>query len=551
MFRWIGVAAGIIGLGWMVRELAQLGPRDVGVPVAAPVRVRLTEEQWRLAEEAAAIERRHAGQEAGGGVDPDMEAELTRAIGLLDTLLQANRHAGAEHSERRERLVQAQDTLRARPLVARIAALSTPESGGEPTAEALREALHLQQTVNRSQAAPRSKDYVRETQLALALVAAEAGPLRREVDEAVARATQAAAAGDWPAALAAYERAHATLIEVNRRFPGTRFADLALQERLAGELTAIGAATAAAEVDGREQGGDAAAAAGRTAAAIELYGLALAAQRALDARFPRSRFASTQRVDELEVKLQTLQAGELVERALATEGAAAALIFQRRLLGAAEKLAESAALVAQAERKFPRSRRELGALKLKLAYLELRRPDHAALQDELYAQLLPVPGAPDRLMLRTEVAQALYGQVMNTNPSRHPGPARPVDSVAGSEAQEFCRRLGWLLGTAVRLPTEAEFRQALGRDRVPGWSEENSAGQTQPTGEVAANANGFCDLLGNVAEWLHADDGPARVAGGSYLDSAEALAAVPVGPVDRATRARHLGFRVVVEFPIE
>jgi formylglycine-generating enzyme required for sulfatase activity len=252
------------------------------------------------------------------------------------------------------------------------------------------------------------------------------------------------------------------------------------------------------------------------------------------------------------VKLQTLQAGELVERALAADRAATALIFQRRLLGAAEKLAESAALVMQAEREFPRSRRELGPLKLKLAYLELRRPDHAALQDEVYAHLLPLPVGPGRLMLRTEVTQALYGRVMNTNPSRHPGPARPVDSVAWGEAQEFCRRLGWLLGTAVRLPTEAEFHQALGRDRGPAWSAEASAGQTHPTGEFAANANGSCDLLGNVAEWLHADDdGPARVAGGSYLDSAEALAALPVGPVDKATRARHLGFRVVVEFPIE
>jgi hypothetical protein len=50
------------------------------------------------------------------------------------------------------------------------------------------------------------------------------------------------------------------------------------------------------------------------------------------------------------------------------------------------------------------------------------------------------------------VPQVLFSLVLNANPSRNAGRTRAVDSVSYVEALEFCRRLGWVLGTAVRLP---------------------------------------------------------------------------------------------------
>jgi hypothetical protein len=61
---------------------------------------------------------------------------------------------------------------------------------------------------------------------------------------------------------------------------------------------------------------------------------------------------------------------------------------------------------------------------------------------------------------------------------------------------------------------------------------------------------GCWDVAGNVAEWLDASeaDTGALVAGGSYFDAPEALRRVPLVSADKRERARHIGFRVVVEW---
>ena len=83
-------------------------------------------------------------------------------------------------------------------------------------------------------------------------------------------------------------------------------------------------------------------------------------------------------------------------------------------------------------------------------------------------------------MLRTEVPQALYSLIMGTNPSRNQGDLRPVDSISWLEAKNFCERLSWILGQPVRLPTENEFRQALGRLRYIVLEETYGAFQMPP-----------------------------------------------------------------------
>lgn len=159
-------------------------------------------------------------------------------------------------------------------------------------------------------------------------------------------------------------------------------------------------------------------------------------------------------------------------------------------------------------------------------------------------------------LLQTEVSQVLYRQVMRTNPSRHPGRALPVDSVNWFEARQFCERLGWLLGRPVRLPSRDEFAIALGgaaeRQRLLTELPAEPGKESRPMAAGRATAGGFYDLLGNLAEWLDAADSdrgmePAPVVGGSYLDGAAALAEWPDTEMPRSERARHVGFRVVVE----
>jgi formylglycine-generating enzyme required for sulfatase activity len=188
-------------------------------------------------------------------------------------------------------------------------------------------------------------------------------------------------------------------------------------------------------------------------------------------------------------------------------------------------------------------------LQFKLGYLALRRDELDALQREIFGQLMEAPGGKEAQMLKTEVAQDLYWRVMNTNPSRNPGRALPVDSVSWLEAQEFCQRLSWLLGTRVRLPTEAEARAGFAAVS-DAWSADTSGGHSHEAGKSAATPAGFRDLAGNLAEWLQPAADPsesAPVAGGSYLDPANTLTAFTVTPVEKHERARHIGFRVVVE----
>lgn len=58
-----------------------------------------------------------------------------------------------------------------------------------------------------------------------------------------------------------------------------------------------------------------------------------------------------------------------------------------------------------------------------------------------------------------------------------------------------------------------------------------------------------------MAEWLQPrTPGPAQtaqVAGGSFLDATEALRARPIALFERGEHLRHVGFRVVVERPVE
>ncbi len=230
-------------------------------------------------------------------------------------------------------------------------------------------------------------------------------------------------------------------------------------------------------------------------------------------------------MEALEIKRQTVLSAELMTAVVALDHAATACLLKRQVVVAGQKITDARALLERVEAEFPKSRNFDGALKIKLAYLGLRRRDIRQLQDQIYDRLVPVSETSNLLMLKTELTKEIDAKLMRTDPSRNLGRARPVDYVTWLEAQEFCQRLSWLLGTRARLPTEREFRAALGEGDSPTWSVETAGGHSQEVGRQQTNAAGFHDLTGNVAEWLEpavTDAKAAPVAGGSYLD--------PLGP---------------------
>lgn len=119
---------------------------------------------------------------------------------------------------------------------------------------------------------------------------------------------------------------------------------------------------------------------------------------------------------------------------------------------------------------------------------------------------------------RYEVTQAQFQQVMESNPSKFRGANNPVDQVKWQDAKLFAEEMGYVTGTKVRLPSEAEWEYACraggahdsfcgggGRLERMAWYRGNSGETPHPVGQRAANDWGLYDMSGNVQEWV-ADD---------------------------------------------
>ncbi len=552
---WLLCALGIGALASLYYFLATAGPKRVSDTSSV-----ITEADdpaiARLSEEIDRLEKQYRQAADANLVTADAKAALEKAVEKQKELLRTYSRAGQAESTRLVRLETELDDVRAREKVVVVDRL---EKDGEDLLAAgsladasakLSEALLLQREINRSSASSRFKNYVRETSLAQAVDAVSAAPIHNEMKAAVARARQATADQRWPEALAAYTAARDAQERINRQFGRTRYADLAGADRLTAEIESLNAAGIATEIEAKEKAGDELVVRRRPAEAAALFTEAETLQLQVNQNFPRSRFVSSQRIEDLGIKRQTALSMNLADALEDLDRAIAQHLRKRQIIAAEQKLEEAGQLAERLFKEYPRSRRLDGSLRIKLAYLGLRKTELRALQDEVYDRLLPLPGVSERLLLKTEVPQSLYVLVMNTNPSRNPGRTFPVDSVSWNDAQEFCTRLSWLLGATVRLPTPDEFRVALGGDYGGEmWSSANSGGRSREVGRQKTNTTGFGELLGNLAEWAHApaDADRAPVMGGSYLDDADALLKVPTELRPKSDRTRHVGLRILVE----
>jgi len=171
-----------------------------------------------------------------------------------------------------------------------------------------------------------------------------------------------------------------------------------------------------------------------------------------------------------------------------------------------------------------------GALKKNLVWQRLKKPDNWARKGRLScmertldecADPTPVdPGGyglmvssikptevtlDSFLMMRTEVTQEMFMQVMGYNPSAFRCPDCPVEQVSWDEADQFCRKVD------ARLPTETEWEYAArgkgGGERYGpiddvAWYFATSGLRLRRAGKKEPNGYGLHDMLGGVWEWV-------------------------------------------------
>lgn len=553
---WVLSALGLAALAGLWFFLANTGPGPAVRPQeSAPAEVTDAEYQRKL-DEVAQLVARFKTFEAAGVVSDEALAVLSEAVEKQRAIARSPQHGDYAQQQALEKLESELDGVRARRTIDEIARLVR---GGEEDQEALRledaekayrAALQLQRAINTGAAASRYKNYVREAEIERALTSLKVYPLHNEKEAALAKARVAMEEKRWGDALAAYTAARDSLGRINQDFARTRYANIAEFDRIEAEIASLNAAGIAREVDQFEKLADERQAAGAAAEAAAAYDEALTRQRQINQLYAKSRFVSSPRIEQIDIKLQTARSEPLARELASMDRAIGEDLRRRRLVAAEQALPAALALTERLAAEYPRSRYVDGSLRIKLSYLGLKKDELRRLQDEVFDLLLPLVGVRDRLLLGCETPQGLYQAVMNTNPSRNPGRAMPVDSVNWSDAQEFCTRLGWILGLTVRLPTEKEFRIALGDE--PGEIRSSAGlGKVGATNSGRANPNGYRDLLGNLSEWLQGDAelSQAPLVGGSILDTPEVISKTPVESRAKVDRARHIGFRFVVELP--
>jgi formylglycine-generating enzyme required for sulfatase activity len=132
-----------------------------------------------------------------------------------------------------------------------------------------------------------------------------------------------------------------------------------------------------------------------------------------------------------------------------------------------------------------------------------------------------------------EITQKAYQSLMEKNPSKSPGPDKPVEQVDWYQAVLYCNMRSFKEGfkpcydaktlecdfavDGYRLPTEAEWEYAcragtqtkysFGNDpaklKTCAWFKSNADRTTHPVGQRTPNPWGLQDMHGNVAEWCH------------------------------------------------
>lgn len=540
--------------------LTYLGPNKVTGRRQTVREISPEAESWRA--KSAELEARFRSVlEIRMANDEDL-GMLKEAIQLQRQYLQALGGVDRATTDKINQLEVLLQTESVRPLAQRSreleleAQVALNRQDEEEALRLMREVLYLERRIHDDFPKAENRNSVRFREIERRVKEMEAAPIHQQVTKAEQNALQAVEKEDWAAARKHYEEAIRLQRRLNMEFRGLRYENPQRLRQLENDYFSLESSSLYDEIQALISKAEEHYEAGRYREAAADYQSASRLQRRLNEQYPRSRFASIPRVDELLAKSRGALSRELGEEILEKSKELDEKLRQREIW-------QAITLINQLHPIAERFRETYGATDLldenffrRIQYLHFIQEDLGLLQERIYGQLIPVPEHAPLHMYRVEVPQALYSSVMMANPSRQQGERLPVDSVTWLEAKEFCDKVSWILGRPVRLPTSTEFYDALGSLRYVNldevsWNQENSGNRTHEVGTKKANGSGFHDLLGNVAEWMDAEstfsEFEVPLAGGSAETSIDRLADRPLDKVDRRMRNRMVGFRFVVD----
>jgi hypothetical protein len=493
------------------------------------VRFELTEEDIRLLEQALQAQEEYLSARMSVGTEDPRLVSLRRRLHLL----------------RGERLRQESVSLE-------NAALTLAKTDEAAAAERLRRAVACEQEISDRWQFSGLADGGRRALLDTRLRRLESSALWQKGRALEAEAERAFAAGRYAEAAERFTAALDAENEFLARYRDVRDTAFGRAEQLAIRRETASSGVVWDEVRRHQGTAEVAEAKGDWPGAARAWQDAVDAFARLLTAHPRSQFADRAKEATIATRLNFARFHDDIVRVRAEAGRLRQALRARQVddaLRLAETVLADARRLADAGtgvfRSADEERQELEFITGHAATIRGYLP-------EADRQLLPVPGHAIR-MYRTEIPQGLYASLMDSNPSALRREANPVESVAYADAELFARRLGWILGARVRLPTLAEHAAAAGDLTKPAiaetaWTAANTDGvDARPVATARPDAQGFHDLLGNVEEWTTAKDGETRapVVGGSVATAP--AAGLPVRQVFKREKSRTLGFRIVIE----
>ncbi len=542
--------AGVLAAAWVISE-DQRASKGLKREVSEVEVLRLREEveereknfttlvqrKARItAEDLAELEAAVAAQERLIGVTGVIPAETNRLEGLRTKL----------HLYRAE-------ALREASVAAEKAAEKAQEEGRPDEAVArLKEALALESEIADKWILSNLEDKGRVTRLDFRLRRLEAEPLWTKGRQLEADAKVAAKAGEFDRAEELLRQATELERTFAQRYRDVRATEFDRVDRLGRLAEDFRSQAARAELDATVRDAEQAEAAREWSRAVELWASGARMARDLVRLYPNSDNADEKAALAFSRREALARAMPDVDRFRASMEEVRERLRAGETAQAGAVAAAAAARLDVLMRQFPEALSPEDPDRRQLAAIQERLSSLAIVREIFVTQLAPLPAHPGRRILRTEVNQALYQAVMGSNPSAKRDPALPAESMDHAQASEFARRLGWLTGLQVRLPTVEELaaaHQAEGRalPAEEAWTLDTSDGRVRPVGTSKANPAGIHDLMGNVAEWaLPAAAGPNAPVVGGDAQSVPEGAYLPVLQVGKGETSRLRGFRVVV-----